>query len=136
MDNYILCMGKRLFCERGTGVQKKMALIVVVICVVIGISILAIQKGGVTMIFTETEKIEMSAISEEEATVDGRELMGMAKSEEEAKEIAKMYGIVFVQFADGIAEYTTDRPVDEIIAEGVEKGYPKLSINYIRKPMN
>ena len=88
------------------------------------------------MIFTETEKIEMSAISEEEATVDGRELMGMAKSEEEAKEIAKMYGIVFVQFADGIAEYTTDRPVDEIIAEGVEKGYPKLSINYIRKPMN
>lgn len=63
--------------------------------------------------------------SQEEAT----ELMALVDSEEEAEEVAALYDISLSSYAYGVAIYTTDRDVDEVIQEGIEKGYPELSIN-------
>lgn len=104
-------------------------------CAVIGISILAVQRGGLSMVFAKpkTQMIERIDI---EGIAEGRELLSFAESEEDARRIAELYGITFVKYADSVAEYTTDRELEEVIAEGRERGYPTLSINYIRKMTN
>ncbi|MBQ8592536.1 MAG: hypothetical protein IJ485_07310 [Lachnospiraceae bacterium] len=107
-----------------------------VICIVIAMSVLAKQRGGIAMVFSKPEEVKMIAAPQDAIVAYGRELMTTVDNEEEAKEVAELYGITFVRYADGIAEYTTDRALEEVIAEGEEKGYPILSINYIRKPMN
>ena len=57
------------------------------------------------------------------------ELVALVDTEEEAKEIAKLYGIELKSFAAGVAVYTTDQNPHDIIQMGIDKGYPALSIN-------
>ena len=61
----------------------------------------------------------------------GQELFCLAQSQEEAQEIADLYGIELVSFAEGVATFhTEDNPVD-VINMGIEKGYPLLELNSI-----
>lgn len=61
--------------------------------------------------------------------VAGQELVATADSQEEAQQIAEMYGITLVKYEYGAATYTTTDDPQAVIAYGKAKGYPSLSIN-------
>ncbi len=57
------------------------------------------------------------------------ELIAEVSSEEEAADIAAMYGIEFVEMFGPYALFRTDRDPAEVMREGQKKGYPPLDIN-------
>ncbi|MCM1267912.1 MAG: hypothetical protein NC302_08410 [Bacteroidales bacterium] len=57
------------------------------------------------------------------------ELIALAETREEAEEIAELYEIDLSAYSYGVATYTTDKDVQELIAFGTENGYPELSVN-------
>lgn len=61
------------------------------------------------------------------------ELTALADTEEKAQEIADLYQIELLSFADGVALYSTDQEPYELIALGQEKDYPPLSLNQIKQ---
>ena len=77
----------------------------------------------------EVEQDESRAVAD---VVEGRELMAVVSTEEEAKEIASLYDIELVMYADGVAEYTTKEPLHEVILKGKEAGYPEVFVNLER----
>lgn len=58
------------------------------------------------------------------------ELVALADTQEEAEEIAELYGIELNSYSYGVATYTTDKSPQELIELGTEKGYPALTPNY------
>lgn len=60
------------------------------------------------------------------------QLMAIVETEEEAEDIAKLYGIELTKFSDQVATYKTDEDPVQVVERGQEKGYPKLYINYVR----
>lgn len=56
-------------------------------------------------------------------------LMCWAEDEAAAKEIAALYGITFLAYAEHIATFDTDEDVNAVIARGRRNGWPALSIN-------
>ena len=76
----------------------------------------------------EPEEIEAVAVPIEDNVVEGKELLCLADTEEEAQEIADMYGIELVEFGYGVATFHAENP-QAVIQMGKEKGYPELSLN-------
>lgn len=60
---------------------------------------------------------------------DEYKLLAQVSSEEEAKEIADLYGITLLDYLNGVARYHTDEDPTELIEMGKKKGYPLLSIS-------
>jgi hypothetical protein len=60
--------------------------------------------------------------------VPGEELLCLCDTEEDAEEIADMYGIELVKFSYGVATFHAENP-KEVISLGQEKGYPALELN-------
>ncbi len=120
--------------------KNKMLIIGIVTGFILGIVVttlfFAVYRNQVGVTYLNVDDFSGMDAYEGDFTVEGRELTTMAATEKEAKEIAELYGIELVEYRDGVAEYTTDREIREVITEGVEKGYPQLSINYKRKIMN
>lgn len=105
---------------------------VIIVVILIAIAGLAGWKMGLfEKIFVKRYEAEREM--EMTAAVQGKELMALASSEEEAEEIAFLYNIELVSYADGVAVYTTEEPVRDVILRGKEEGYPELSINFIRE---
>ncbi len=69
------------------------------------------------------------AYGDEQEVTEGAELLCLAETKEEAQKIADLYGIELVDFGYGVATFHTDRDPEGVIKEGLEKGYPELSIN-------
>jgi hypothetical protein len=61
---------------------------------------------------------------------DTEPLTAMVDSEDEAKEIAGLYGITLVSYEYGIATFYTEEDPEQVIQRGIENGYPELEINY------
>ncbi|MCR4585038.1 MAG: hypothetical protein K5686_04880 [Lachnospiraceae bacterium] len=61
----------------------------------------------------------------------GRELFCSADSEEEARAIAALYGITFVDFEYGIASFTTDEDPAAVVQRGKDNGWKSIEINYL-----
>lgn len=59
----------------------------------------------------------------------GEELWAMVSSAEEAEEIAALYGIELVSFAQGVATYHTDEDPASVVKRGRENGLPAIAIN-------
>ncbi len=59
-------------------------------------------------------------------------LMALAGTQEEAQELAQLYGIELFSYEEGVALYATDKDPYEVMEEGNRKGYPPLSVNYVR----
>lgn len=74
-------------------------------------------------------------IEHNSAAVSGIPLICSADSEEEAMELAGLYGIELVSFHDGIAGFYTEENPKDVIARGEENGWPKLSLNHIQHAM-
>lgn len=62
---------------------------------------------------------------------EGRELMCLADSREEAQAIADSYGITLVDFSYGVAVFTTQESPSSVIARGEAQGLHPLSPNQI-----
>lgn len=56
-------------------------------------------------------------------------LMCRADDEKQAREIAELYGIKFIGYAEHIATFNADEDADAVIARGKENGWPELSRN-------
>lgn len=61
--------------------------------------------------------------------VEGKELLCLVDTQEEAEAIAKQYGITLVEFSYGVATFHTDDNPNDVIAMGIKLGYPELSLN-------
>ncbi len=69
--------------------------------------------------------------------VKGKELYCLAETKAEAEEIASSYDITLVSFGDGVATFTTDRNLQEVIEYGKENDLAPISINTSTiKPFN
>ena len=66
------------------------------------------------------------------AEIAEQPLMALARTREEAQEVAELYEIELYSFEEGVAVYATDRDPYDVIVEGDKKGYPPLSVNYVR----
>lgn len=129
--------------DRRLFMKKKMVTVIVVILIVIllffaGWYVLYCYAGvGPAFPFMpirELGQIEQLTddVEGEEAAVESQ-LMALAESEEEAKEIAELYGIELVSFAEGVAVYETTENPQDVINRGTENGYPQVYINYERQ---
>ena len=61
--------------------------------------------------------------------VKGEELYCLADTQEEAEKIAESYDIVLVKFGHGVATFTTDRDLHEVIQYGKKNNLAPISIN-------
>jgi len=65
-----------------------------------------------------------------EPTPNGEsEVIALADSEEEAQRIAGLYQIELKSFSLGVAVYTTDKNVAELIQMGKDNNYPEIAPN-------
>lgn len=116
--------------------KKKMltvviGIIVVSVLVIVGWYVMFVHFGtGPAFPFLKVQKIDIESM--EQVMIAENSLMCEADTEEDAREIAKQYGIEFVSFENGIALYRTEEEPFEVIARGQENGYPQLSVNFIR----
>ncbi len=60
---------------------------------------------------------------------EGEELFAMAETEEEALELAALYGIELVSFDYGVATFHTDEDPAEVVRRGAENDWPVLEVN-------
>ena len=95
-----------------------------IVVVVIGISAIVLLRP------VEKEmNLENLSMVDEQKTEVMLELVGLVKTEEEAKELAEAYGIEYKNCSYGIAEFTTDKSYEEIVEIGKQKGLKELSVN-------
>lgn len=59
------------------------------------------------------------------------QLIASAQTQEEAEQIAALYGIELVDFEAPLALYRTDADPEEMIRKGAEMGWPRLEINHV-----
>ena len=59
----------------------------------------------------------------------GEELFALCESEEEARQIAEIYGIEFVKFGFGVATFHTEEDPSEVVRRGIENGWPHIELN-------
>lgn len=59
-------------------------------------------------------------------------LMAEVESEEEAKELAELYGITLVEVNHRIATFYTEEDLQAVIQRGEKNGWKPLEINYIQ----
>lgn len=65
------------------------------------------------------------------SVAEGKELFCLADTEEEAKELAALYGITLVDFRYGVASFHTEEDPASVIARGKKNGWPSLSLNTV-----
>ena len=56
-------------------------------------------------------------------------MIASAQTREEAQAIADQYGIVLVDWAYGVAKFSTDEDPGQVIRRGQENGWPELYLN-------
>ena len=95
-------------------------------------SITPLVSGNVIPVDPVTERDIGSGPSDNVAK--GEELMAFVFTEEEAKEIADLYGIELVLYDQGVATYHTDEDPSEVIKRGRDNGWHSLTVNTIDKP--
>ena len=76
------------------------------------------------------DKNDFSVESSENRGSTTTELTALADNQEEAEEIAELYGIELSSYSYGVATYTTDKNPQELIELGIENEYPALIQNY------
>lgn len=108
------------------------AVIVIAIIAVLGGWYVAFCEFGIGPAFPFLPSAKLGEADMISAELAEHPLMALAETQEQAQEIAELYGIEMVSFEDGIAVYDTDQDPYDMIAEGQKKGYPILSVNYAR----
>ena len=106
---------------------KGIVLVGILFVIALGI-ILAINHKQNVVVFEkgDSELFTMETF-ERDLTI---QLSTPADSEEEAKEIAHMYGITYVDYYRGCGYYETEKSFDDLKAYGQENNFPDLEILY------
>lgn len=84
-------------------------------------------------VFPFLPTVELEAKEAEPMLLADNPLMATVTTEEEAKEIADLYGITLVSFEYGVAVYQTEEDPMKVITRGQENDYPQLSLNMKRE---
>lgn len=116
--------------------KKKMLMVVVIVVAVIALILvgwyIAYTKFGVGPMYPFLKTVEIGDEELVAMPIAEDPLVALVDTQEEAQEIAELYGITLVSYENGVAAYHTDEDPFEVIARGNENGYPQLSINLIR----
>lgn len=116
--------------------KKKMLTVVIMIVVIIALILVGwyvmYTKFGIGPTYPFLKTIEIGDENLVAIPIAEDPLTALVDSQEEAQEIADLYGITLVSFENGVAVYRTDEDPFEVISRGDENGYPQLSINFIR----
>lgn len=76
---------------------------------------------------TSTEGTDLEPVPT--AETESPQLTALADSLEEAQEIANLYGIELDSYSYGVAAYSTDKDIAELLLFGEEHDYPTLAPN-------
>lgn len=93
------------------------------------------RREYVQMTADNGKSVNFSPLSEEESDFTpakeeaSPQLTALADTLEEAQEIAELYGIELDSYSYGVAAYSTDKDIDELILFGQEHNYPTLAPN-------
>lgn len=116
--------------------KKKMLMVVIIVVTVIALVLVgwyvAFYKFGVGPAYPFMKTVEIGEEGLVAMPIAENPLMALVDTQEEAQEIAELYGITLVSYENGVAVYQTDEDPFQVIARGDENGYPQLSINLIR----
>jgi hypothetical protein len=66
-----------------------------------------------------------------DAEVVNNQLIGEAQTQEEAQQIADLYGIELISFNYGIAVFKTEEPAEDVIERGKQNCWPLLEPDHI-----
>lgn len=117
--------------------KKKMLLMVIVVVVIIALFLagwyVAFCKFGIGPVFPFLPVADVEIDRVDSMQLADNPLMAVVDTEEEAREIAELYGITFASYDNGVATYQTDEDPFQVITRGQENGYPQLSLNFGRK---
>lgn len=120
--------------------KRKMLIIIIgivgiIALVLVGWYVMFVHFGrGPAFPFLPTVELEVGEA--EPLLLADDPLMATVATEEEAKEIAEVYGITLVSFEFGVAVYQTEEDPMQVIIRGQENDYPQLSLNYKRELLN
>lgn len=64
------------------------------------------------------------------SVIEGQ-LIALADTQEDAKEIAELYEIQLLSYSNGVALFYTEEDTDAVIARGLANGWPTLSKNSV-----
>ncbi len=110
-------------------------IVVIVVLVLLGWYVMFVHFGrGPAFPFLPMAELEIEGV--QAMPLADNPLMATVDTEEEAKEIAELYGITFVSYENGIAVYQTDEDPMQVITRGQENDYPQLSLNLKRELYN
>ena len=99
--------------------------VIVLIVAVVIIAVIALKNSA--KVFVEGENL-MNVV--EQSNSEKLQLTCLVDSQQEAKEIAEAYGIEFIRFDYGVAEFQSDKSYDELTEYGKKNGLKQLSINH------
>lgn len=123
--------------ESGILMKKKWIIVLIVLIVIIVLALGGWKMGLFDRLFPKKVEVEdkqsIENLDGNSLIAEGKELFAVVDSETKAQEIAELYGIELVGFADGVAVYTTDEVPRDVILRGKEEGYPEISINFLRE---
>ncbi len=72
-----------------------------------------------------------TGVSQKLPYAKGEELFCLVNSEEEAVEIARLYGFELVSCRENVATFHTDEAPEAVIERGKANGWPLVEINYL-----
>lgn len=67
----------------------------------------------------------------QQPAAEGAELYTLAESQEQAEEIAALYGIELVEYSFGVATFHTEEEPRTVVQRGRDNGWPEISVNGI-----
>ncbi len=125
--------------------KKNMILVIiggiVALLLVVALVLLFVKSFTKEPIEMPGMETESTAVGNEEqktnvnyVTYDGyTELIALVSTQEEADEIAKLYGIELKRFNEGVAVYVTKENPRDVILRGEENGWPPVALNNVIK---
>lgn len=106
--------------------KSKIVFGAIVLIVAVAIVLVIVLKKNVK-VFVEGENL-MNVV--EQNNSEKLQLTCLVDSQQEAEEIAEAYGIEFIRFDYGVAEFQSDKSYDELTEYGKKNGLKQLSINH------
>lgn len=106
--------------------KSKIVFGAIVLIVAVAIVLVIVLKKN-AKVFVEGENL-MNVV--EQNNSEKLQLTCLVDSQQEAEEIAEAYGIEFIRFDYGVAEFQSDKSYDELTEYGKKNGLKQLSINH------
>ena len=129
MVNYLYLIGYKLKTEEeGQRVKKIIAALSLLVLLSMTGCIKETQMNSIEPSIAPGDVAGTTAPGQTETKGSGN-LTCWAENEDEARNIAKLYGVNFVSYSNHIAVFDTDGDIAALIERGKKEGWPELSVN-------